>query len=271
MTPVILYRGGSECMDVEELEAATTHFPCIRSRMEIEKDQLVIGRYSVLPFYRELEQDVLSVGSKLVNSYAQHLYVADLQNWVADLGSLTPKTWDSLQHLPEKGGPYVLKGETNSKKFQWATHMYAHDRSAACDVYGRLCEDGLIAQQKIYIREFVPLTTYFYDVVGLPVTREFRFFVYNGEILCGGYYWSSHADVLEERIKAEELDPANVPRAFLNKVTRKVGKKVMFYALDVAETATGDWIVIELNDGQMSGLSMNDPMELYTRLAERVK
>lgn len=269
MTPVLLYRGGRECMEQEELTAAKAHFPCITSRMAIAPDQLIIGRYSVLPFYRELEQDIQYIGARLINTYEQHLYVADLQNWVADLGALTPVTWSRLEDINGTTGPFVLKGATNSKKFQWKTHMFARDWLEAGTVYDRLCEDGLIAQQRIYIRQYVPLTTYFEDVVGLPVTKEFRFFVYNGEILTGGYYWSSHIDVLHEQ--GIDPTPAEVPRVFLDEVLRRVGKKTAFYGLDVAETATGEWVVIELNDGQMSGLSMNDPKDLYARLAERVK
>lgn len=269
MIPVILYRGGRECMDEEELEAATSHFHCVTSRMAVGRDWLVIGRYSVLPFYRELEQDIRSIGSRLINTHEQHLYVADLQNWVADLGALTPATWNRLEDIRGTTGPFVLKGATNSKKFQWKTHMFARDWLDAGTVYDRLCEDGLIAQQHIYIRQYLPLTTYFEDVVGLPVTKEFRFFVYEGEILTGGYYWSSHIDALREQ--GIDPKPEEVPKEFLAEVLRRVGKKVAFYALDVAELSDGRWIVIELNDGQMSGLSMNDPKVLYARLAERLK
>jgi hypothetical protein len=268
MSTVIYYRAGG-VMEQEELAAAKRHFTVVGSRLSIQAGQLVIGRYSVLPFYRDLEQDVLTLEARLINSYSQHLYVADLQNWVADLGDMTPATWSSLEDIPEEG-PFVLKGATNSKKFQWKTHMYAEDRREACEVYARLCEDGLISEQRIYIRKYVPLFTYFPDVIGLPVTKEFRFFVYDGEILCGGYYWSSHVDtLLESGIELPKVE--EVPRAFLEKVTGRIGRKVMFYALDVAQTLSGDWIVIELNDGQMSGLSMNDPDELYERLAARMK
>jgi hypothetical protein len=36
--------------------------------------------------------------------------------------------------------------------------------------------------------------------------------------------------------------------------------------MDIAKTQSGEWIVIELNDGQMSGLSENDPNVLYKNL-----
>lgn len=268
MNPVILYRGGRDTMDADELEAAKAHFTCVDSRMRIREGDLVIGRYSVLPFYRELEDDLTHIGARLINSFEQHLYVADLQNWVADLWDLTPPTWSNLADIPDEG-PFVLKGATNSKKSQWKTHMFAQNKAEACEVFDRLCEDSLISQQEIYIRQFVPLVTYFKDIVGRPVTKEFRFFVYNGNVLCGGYYWSNHADAFESLGGVPQTQ--EVPEDFLDKVTSIIGRKVAFYALDVAQTEKGDWTVIELNDGQMSGLSMNDPKGLYGNLAEYLK
>ena len=47
-----------------------------------------------------------------------------------------------------------------------------------------------------------------------------------------------------------------------------VGDKVDFYAVDVALTSDGEWIVIELNDGCLSGLSANNPDVLYQKLAQ---
>ena len=40
-----------------------------------------------------------------------------------------------------------------------------------------------------------------------------------------------------------------------------------FFVLDVAETASGEWIVVEVNDAQMSGLSGVDPAKLYANMA----
>jgi hypothetical protein len=54
-------------------------------------------------------------------------------------------------------------------------------------------------------------------------------------------------------------------------VIDRVGDRANFYAVDVAQTVAGDWIVIELNDGQMSGLSENDPEILYCNLLETVQ
>ena len=39
------------------------------------------------------------------------------------------------------------------------------------------------------------------------------------------------------------------------------------FVVDVAKTASGEWIVVELNDGQQSGLSCCNPIELYSNIS----
>lgn len=264
--PVVLYR--SILFEKEELGVAERHFPCFPSILDIEGGDLVIARYSVLPFYQEVERDILAVGAQLLNSYKQHRFVADLGNYTEVLEGLTPRTYYPLETVP-KGGPYVVKGETNSRRNAWHTHMFAQDRKAAIEVAGRLMQDSMIGQQKIYVRDYVELESFFVGLDGVPVAREFRFFVLDGKVLSGGYYWTSHTDTLADmgiRIpKAEE-----VPKSFLDEVTGRIGDSVRFYAVDIAKTKTGSWIVVELNDGQMAGLSDNDPEVLYHNLKARL-
>lgn len=269
MRPVILYRPNMTNAfgeDEGELEAMKKHFHVLRQRGQVQPNQLVIGRYSVLPFYKELEEDVRLMGGQLINSYTQHRYIADLGNWVVDLEGLTPPAFTRLEDLPADGGPWVLKGETNSKKDQWHTHMYARNNQAAVHVWLRLQEDSLVSSQQIYIRPFVPLVTLAWGMNQEPITKEFRFFVLDGKILSGAFYWSSHVGDLEHLgvpvPKVEE-----VPKAFLDDVIGRIKDKVRFVVIDVAQLADGGWTVIELNDGQMSGLSENDPKTLYKNLA----
>jgi len=260
-SPCVLFRSiGIET--AEELEVAEKHFVVLKSRMSVTGGNLVIGRYSVLPFYQELEADVRSAGGALINSFREHRYVADLQNWVLDLGELTPKTWTSLQDVPDNVGPVILKGETNSRKNKWNTHMFARNKKEATEVFLRLNDDSLLSNQNIYVREFVPLCTLMIDPINeQPITEEYRFFVLDGKIMSSGYYWSSHVMELETI-----PNPKNVPAEFLNKVINKVKENIRFFVIDVAKTQSGEWIVIELNDGQQSGLSENDPKELYKNM-----
>jgi hypothetical protein len=262
--PVILLR---KYPNQNEGEIATMpkYFKVLDSRMDIKPGMLVIGRYSVLPFYEEQERDVLRAGATLINTYKQHRYIADIMNWYSDLEGLTPKTWPSLE-AALGNGPFVLKGETNSRKFQWDTHMFAKDRRAAAEICVELQNDSLICSQNVVVREYIPLYTYMTAIHELPITKEFRFFVAYRKILSGGYYWSSHVEDLPSVPNSKE-----VPLSLLQEVIDRVGDRANFYAVDVAQTVAGDWIVIELNDGQMSGLSENDPEILYCNLLETVQ
>ena len=266
MRNIILYRDGDDWKD--EVKAAQTHFPITNSRMEIKAGDLVIPRFSALPFYKEQEFDINYVGAKLINSYSEHRYIADLMNWYEDLKDYTPKTYTRLQDLPEKG-PFILKGETNSKKYNWKTHMFAEDKRAAIEVEGRLHTDSLITYQNIYIREYVPLKTFMIGLQGLPITNEFRFFCYKDKILSGGYYWSSHVIDLEE--KGIKPHPNEVPRNFLEKIMSVVKNNVNAYVIDIAETQCGEWIVVELNDLSMAGVSENDPNIMYGNLKKALE
>jgi len=266
MRPVIFYREFDISEFTGELEAAQEHFRCVPQRTQLECGDLAICRYSALPFYKELEQDLNIIGASMINSYKQHRYIADLQNWYFDLIEFTPKTWFEAAQVPmNEPGSFVLKGETNSKKFQWRTHMFAETREDIVGVMVNLMNDGLVGQQNIYVRRFVELKTYMIGPQDMPITDEYRFFICDGNILSGAYYWSSHVGDFED-LGISVPDVSNVPNEFLEKVIERVGDSARFWVLDVGQTKDGEWIVIELNDGQMSGLSENNPTVMYSNL-----
>ncbi len=244
-----------------EIRAAKNYFNCIESLMQVEEGDLVICRYSCLPFYKELQGDIDLAGGQMINTFKQHNYVADLRNWYQDLEPFTPQTWFRLEDVPEREGPFVLKGKTYSKKHNWKTHMFAQNLEEAKEVYWRLCQDGLIGSEDIYIRKYVPLVRYAEGLNGLPITKEFRVFVLYGQVVCGAYYWTGYDEVIGHTPSFDE-----VPMDFLAEVVRRVGSKINFYVVDVAQTEEGSWVVVELNDGQMSGLSENNPDTLYKEM-----
>jgi hypothetical protein len=264
--PVIWYR--ESCLEnhVNEKSIMEKHFHCVDSRVKIQPNDLVIGRYSVLPYYEEQAKDIKYIGAELINSCTQHKWVANINNWYEDIKDYTPKTWPGLDWIDEDG-PFVLKGMTNSRKSKWKTHMFAKDKDAASNIYWELLTDPLFedSKQDIVIRKFEKLHTYFLGVNGMPVTKEFRFFVYKGEIISGGYYWSQYWEDLPQKPSVEE-----VPKPFLQEVIDIVGNNINFWLLDVGQKEDGDWIVIELGDAQMGGLSCNDPEVLYSNLRKKV-
>jgi hypothetical protein len=251
--------------ETDELAVARRHLAVYTRRSQVPPDSEVIGRYSVLPYYQELELDLADRGAKLIQTTRQHHYIADLGNWVDHLAGLTPPAWRRVEEIPTiERGPFVVKGKTSSRKDRWSTHMFARDRAALGAVCERLLDDTFIEAQGLYIRPFVPLRQLCEGAAGMPITAEYRFFVARGRVLAGGFYWSSHADAPEV---AAFLDPGRVPPALLAEVVERVGDNASFYTIDVAERADGGFVVIELNEGQMAGLSCVDPEALYSALA----
>jgi hypothetical protein len=251
--------------ELGEYEVASRYFDVVESRTQVKPGDTVVCRYSCLPYYNELERDIHNLGGTMLTTYHQHRYVADLRCWYQDLEHLTPKTWFSLADVTADPypGPYCLKGATNSKKNLWRTHMFARDKVDLREAYFRLMHDPMIAEQGVYFREYEPLVQYGISLSGIPVAKEFRFFVFRGQVVASGYYWSSHLDLFPN-----EQPPAvsEVPQEFIQQVIKAVGDSIPFWVFDCAQKQTGDWIVVELNDGQMSGLSCIEPEELYAKL-----
>lgn len=266
----VLYRDqGSPSEDAEERDAIVRHFGpggLIQSRVAVSPGDLVVGRYSVLPYYRDLEQDLLALGARLINTTTQHMFLADMRNWYPGLADLTAKTWFRLEDVDDDG-PFVLKGTTNSRKQDWATHMFAADRRAAGDVYSRLAADGLIGRQDIVIRKYVPLVRYGELLGGLPITKEFRYFVLNGRVVSASYYWDSFREDIDVTRGTPPAAPTPSMDTLVQLVIARIGEQAAFYTVDVGETVDGGAILIELNDGQMAGRSGAPADAFYAALA----
>jgi len=257
--PVIYFR--SRLAEQQERNAASEHFRVITQRTHCRPGELVIPRYSALPENKELCLDIVELGATPINTYRQHCYVADVRNWYYDLADITPRTWFALDQIPANGGPFILKGATNSRKFLWDSHMFAKDKHAAGEVYIRLAQDSHIGVQPIYIRQYVPLHNLTTGLNGMPVSEEYRFMILDRQVVASGFYWSSHVDDLDRAYSSDA-----VPREFLDKVIARVAKHIRFWVVDVARTASGEWLVIELNDGQQAGLSEIEPAAFYREL-----
>lgn len=259
--PVVLFR--RSLAEEGEFEVCRKYFRVITQRTElvlpdIPFPHLVIPRYSALPYYDELERDIDNLGGVLINSLKQHNYIANFE-WYDDLKDFTPRTWfDDDIYRADCDGPFVVKGKTNSKKFHWDRLMYADNKRSAVHIAGELMNDNLIGTQGVIYREYVPLKTFEVGLNGLPFSNEWRFFFYKEEMLSYGYYWS-----IAEKTDYE-VDPACIE--FAKTIAKIAATKVNFFVLDVAEKENGGWVLIEVNDGSMSGLSENNPDVLYSNL-----
>lgn len=227
----------------------------------IPAGSLVIPRFRMLPFGKELEQEVLTLGSRLINTYRQHRAIADLSTWIGLLDGLTPPAYrvDELPHIPD--GEYFVKGETNSLKHRWFEACYAPNKASLLDVIRANYADSTVGAQELYIRPFQRYRQVATAVDGRPVFNELRVFVYRGQVLSRGIYWSNH----EAALAVQPLDQHKLDTALADAVAR-TEHLADFYVIDLAEYPDGSWGVVELNDGVMAGLSANNPKLLWSKL-----
>ena len=248
-----------------ELEICKKYFKVISNPGELfnsmKEHYTLLCRYSALPFYKEVSDTINEAGYKMLNSYEQHLFIANFRYYDI-IKKYTPETYFEYVDIPDKG-PFIVKGVTNSRKFNWNTLMYAETKKDAIDIACDLDSDSLLSSQKKIVRKYYPLETFEIGINGLRFTNEWRVFCLGKEILCLGYYWSNAKDA--ESINGNIIWRQEA-RDFAAKIVPLISEFTNFYALDVAKTESGQWILIEINDGQMSGLSMNDPNELYCGL-----
>jgi hypothetical protein len=181
---------------------AKKYFNVSESRMGLT-NQLVIPRYSALPFYKELETDIIHQGSALINNYRGHKYIANF-DYYWDIHNFTPKTYFKLEYLRDKG-PYIVKGVTNSKKFLWKELMFAETKIDAIKIAIKLQKDSMISQQDIIVRDYVPLEKVSTGFHGLPISNEWRFFIFNNKILSYGFYWANIEEELWPKFDPECL------------------------------------------------------------------
>lgn len=263
--PVILFREDLDSED--ELSIALKYLNVLKYRTEVKPNSVVIGRYSVLPFYRELEKELELSESRLINSYTEYNFIANIFEWAGQYGilsDLTPMTWDNWSKLPDTS--FVVKGMVNSRKQNWATHMFAETKADVPKVAARLLDDYLIREQGVVVREYIPLRKLGIGLNGLPITNEWRTFWIRNEagnpvLLSKGFYWSgTFPELISEAYFNSKADKLILEAA------HRIVDKVSFFVIDVAEKEDGEWIVVELNDGQMSGLCGCQAEELYGNL-----
>jgi hypothetical protein len=252
------------CKSICELE----NINFVKYRSKIQENSCVIGRYSVLPYYQELEEELKTKNSYLINSHKSHLYIADME-YMNDIADYTPETWfigDSsfrISNLDENSA-YVLKGKTNSRKHNWNTHMFAKNRDDIPRVFGNLMNDSLVKDQGVVIRKYYELEKIEDGINGLPITNEWRFFCFKDKIVSYGFYWTIIEEEKFPQIEQSAIDLVNI-------IIKIVKNNVNFYVIDVAKTNNGDWIVVEMNDAQMSGLSGNNPDTLYRNIIDEIR
>lgn len=161
---------------------------------------------------------------------------------------------------PFGDAPLILKDYVKSRKHEWHEACYipaATDREAVRRVVARfLALQGPELTGGLVFREFVdlvPLATH--PQSGMPLVEEYRIFFLKGRPVFWTPYWEVGA-------YAGETPPLALLQTWVQAVASP------FFTVDVARRVTGDWIIIELGDGQVAGLpDRADPAAFIAAIA----
>lgn len=234
----------------------------------------IIAKYSVANGYKEYCKDLKNLGLIPINSPIQSEWSSKISCWYHDLYQFTPQTWFNPFENPiirnilkDHNGPFFVRYDTKSKRELWKTHAYAADFKSLIDMSQRLTEDYKFDNEIVAVREFKQFKTYsskndniYRSFSGQPIIKEFRIHRLLKQELCRHFYWEPFQEEIEN--EHGSIHSCDVPTEWLKQVTDIADSYSNFYALDIAQLPSGEWMVIEINEGQQAGIH-TDYLDLY--------
>lgn len=225
--------------------------------------------------YESLYAALLAEGVELINSPAAYAHCHLLPESFDVIRAHTPHSvWvpmtpnalriDAVVAAAAEFGnaPVIIKDYVKSRKHEWNEACFvpkASDLDQLREVVTTFVErqgDSLVGG--VVVREFIQLEGVgTHDQSGMPLTREHRVFVFDGEPIANAPYWAG-ADYA-----------GSAPLEGFVEVMKSVRSRL--FSMDLALGSDGRWRIIELGDGQVAGLlGTISPKDLYEALASHL-
>jgi hypothetical protein len=224
---------------------------------------MTVGQYGLL--HATLEANGLS----LINDAAAYRTCHHLPQSYYLLEGHTPRSvWlptagevemDQIMELLQPFGDsaVIVKDYVKSQKHAWEEACFipcASDRHAVerivrrfRDLQGPDLVGGLVFREFV---EFAPLGQH--SRSGMPLSLEYRLFFLDGRLILSSEYWE------EGEYRGE-----GPPLEHFRKLAEKIPSR--FFTMDVAKTRGGDWLVVELGDGQVAGVPDRADLAIFYR------
>lgn len=219
-----------------------------------------------LDYYKLYGALALQNNMFLINSPEQYKNCHWFPNSYDVIKDITPfSTWvlkeefniDNLPKIlePFKNKPIVIKDYVKSEKHFWNEACFCPDASDIDKVKNTIknltsirdIEGGYVFKEFVDLDEFK-----FNPVLKTNTAKEYRLFFLNNILIETVKYWD------ENYSESPPID-----------MFKKVGEKIKsnFFTMDIAKKKNGEWIIIEVGDGQVSGLPTNcDIQRFYERI-----
>jgi len=256
----------------EEVKKGNIESAIKRVRASEEKTEGIYRGWMLKPNqYQQLYNALLQKNIELTNSPNQYTFCHYLPESYELIKDYTPKTTfkrlrgefnisEFESQISTFGNkPIVIKDYVKSQKHYWLEACYIPDPSnteQVNSVVKKFIElQDVDFNEGLVFREFVDLEELTnHSESGMPLTKEFRVFVRNNKIMTTYKYWDEgdYKDVEPVLERFEEI---------LQEIDSK------FFTMDIAKKKDGEWIIVELGDGQVAGLPDNaNKDEFYKHL-----
>ncbi|WP_438447036.1 ATP-grasp domain-containing protein [Gorillibacterium sp. sgz5001074] len=151
--------------------------------------------------------------------------------------------------------PVIIKDYVKSRKHEWEEACFIPDASdkqrVQYVVQNFMDRQGSELNGGIVIREFIQLEQITkHPKSGMPLSNEYRLFFLHHQLIECTEYWDEAA----YQDEAPDLE-------FFKEIARDIPSH--FFTMDVAKMANGDWTIIEIGDGQVSGLPSHANVEKF--------
>ena len=227
--------------------------------------QIIYRGWMLKPeIYDYLYQALKEKNMMLINTPDQYKKYHLLPGWYHDFEKETPKScWiegtdiDEITKIAQKlFGPYVVKDYVKSLKHYWKDAAFIKDIGDQKEVkrvvtnFIRFQGDQLLGG--IVLRKYEPLKFIgYHPESGMPLSEEYRVFVLQNQIININNYWKTDA---KKSLTDEEWD-------WITKIGENICSN--FITIDLARKKDGSLIIMEMGDGQVSGLQELSADQFY--------
>ena len=215
--------------------------------------------------YRDFYARLEALGIILINTPEEYEKYHLLPGWYGEFAAETAESvWtsgnsvDDIMRLAKKlnGGSYIVKDYVKSRKHEWYDACFIkniRDQASAKRVIGNFIErQGENLVGGVVLRKFENLKKAgFHKQSGMPLSEEYRVFIYAGKVFTIDSYWN----------QAAEVSFTEKESAWIESIAARV--KSSLVTVDLARKEDGSLIIMEFGDGQVSGLQQLRSEEFY--------
>lgn len=222
--------------------------------------------------YENFYNMLLERGIQLINSPKEYAKYHLLPGWYKDFEGFTPfsvwsesKNIDYVLKLTENiEGAFIVKDYVKSRKHEWYDACFIKDikdKEETTRVIGNfITRQGESLEGGVVLRKFVSLKCIGkHKDSGMPISEEYRIFVFKGKILIADNYWN----------KDKEVNISEDEYAWIESIASKVGSG--FVTVDLARKADGSLIIMEMGEDRYRGYSKSVHMNFIEGFKIRVK